>query len=49
LKCEFDFQILVPVGAGFQLSFPDPFGIVFIDVFYFKVVLDIEFFQSGPD
>ena len=49
LDRELDFQILVPVGTDFEFSFPDPFGIVFVDVFYFEFVFDIEFFQSGPD
>jgi hypothetical protein len=46
---EFDFQVLVPVGIDFQLSFPDPLGIKLDDTLYFKVVLNLEFFQSGPD
>jgi hypothetical protein len=49
LDRELDLQILVPVGIDLQFSFTDPFGIIFIDVLYFKVVFDIEFFQSGPD
>jgi hypothetical protein len=49
LNREFDFQILVPVGVDLQFSFTDPFGIVFIDVLDFKIVFDVEFFQSGPD
>jgi hypothetical protein len=46
---ELDFQILVPVGIDLQPAFTDPFGIIFIDVFDFKIVFDIKFFQSGPD
>ncbi len=46
---ELDFQILVPVGIDLQLTFADPFGIIFIDIFDFKIVFQIEFFQSGPD
>jgi hypothetical protein len=49
LNCEFDFQILVPVGIDLQLSFPDPLGIILDDTLYFKVVLNLEFFQSDPD
>ena len=49
LNREFDFQVLVPVGIDLQFSFTDPFGIIFINVFYFKIVFDVEFFQSGPD
>jgi hypothetical protein len=46
---EFDFQVLVPIGIDFQLSFPDPLGIKLDDTLYFKVVLNLEFFQSEPD
>ena len=49
LNREFDFQILVPVGIDLQFSFTDPFGIIFINVLNFKIVFDVEFFQSGPD
>jgi hypothetical protein len=49
LNREFDFQVLVPVGIDLQVSFTDPFGIIFIDVLNFEVVFDVEFFQSGPD
>ena len=46
---KLDLQILVPVGIDFESSFPDPFGVVFVDIFYFKIVLEVEFVQSGPD
>mgnify|MGYP001126006280 CR=1 FL=1 len=49
LDRKLDFQVLVPVGVDLQLSFPDPFGIVFVNVFNFKLMVDVEFFQSGPD
>lgn len=49
LNRELDLQILVPVGIDLQFAFPDPFGIVFVDVFDFKIVFQVEFFQSGPD
>lgn len=49
LNREFYLQILVPVGIDLQSSFTDPFRIVLINRGYFKVVIDIEFFQSGPD
>jgi hypothetical protein len=49
LNRELDFQILVPVGIDLELAFPDPFGIVFVNVFDFKLVFQVEFFQSGPD
>ena len=46
---KFDFKILVPVGIDLQLSFPDPLGIILNDALDLKLVLDVEFFQSGPD
>ena len=49
LNREFDLQILVPVGIDLQFSLPDPLGIILVDVLDFKIVLDVEFFQSGPD
>jgi hypothetical protein len=49
LNREFNLQILVPVGIDLQSSFADPFRIVLINGGYFKVVIDVEFFQSGPD
>ena len=49
LDGEFNLQVFVPVGTDLQFAFADPLGIVFIDAFDFKVVRDVEFFQSGPD
>ena len=49
LDGKFNLQVLVPVGIDFEPSFPDPFGIVFINIFDDKVVLDVEFFQSCQD
>jgi len=49
LQRELDFEVFVPIGIRFQLAFSDPFGIIFVDAFYFKVVRNVEFFQSGPD
>ena len=46
---KFNFEVLVPVGVDLQLAFADPLGIIFINVFYFEVVFEVEFFQSGPD
>ncbi len=47
--CIKDFQILVPIGIDRELSFPDPFCIVFINVLDDKLMLDVEFFQSCQD
>ncbi len=49
LDGELDLEILVPVGIDLELSFPDPLCIIFVNVFYVKLVVDVEFFQSGPD
>jgi hypothetical protein len=43
------FQIFIPVGVNVQLALTDPLGIVFVNVFNFKIVGDIEFFQSCQD
>ncbi len=49
LNGKLDLQILVPIRIWFQFSFSDPFGVIFVDIFCFKAVSDIKFFQSGPD
>jgi len=42
-------QVLVPVGIDLQFSFTNPLGVILNDAFDFKVVRNVEFFQSGPD
>ena len=49
LDGESDLQVLVPVGADRQSSFPDPFGVILNDAGDFEFVRDVEFLQSGPD
>jgi hypothetical protein len=49
LDREFDFQVLVPVGVDLEFALTYPCGIIFVDVLDFKIVLEVEFFQSGPD
>jgi hypothetical protein len=49
LRGKLDFKVLVPGGIGFELAFPDPFRVVFVDVLDFEFVRNVEFFQSGPD
>ena len=49
LDRELDFKLLVPVRVDFQLSFPDPLGVVFIYVFNLEGMLDVELFQSCQD
>jgi len=46
---EFYFSILVPIGIDLEFPFPDPFGVVSDDAFRFKMVFNLEFFQSDPD
>jgi hypothetical protein len=43
------FQVLVPVRADRQFSFPYPFRIILNDAGNLEVVFNVEFFQSGPD
>ena len=49
LDRKLDFEVLVPVGIYLESSFPDPFGIKLNNTDDFKIVLYVEFFQSGPD
>jgi len=49
LDREFDFQIFIPVGMDIQLSLPNPLGVVFINVFNLKFVVNVKFFQSCQD
>ena len=49
LDGELYFPLFVPVGINLQSSFPDPFRIILIDGGNFKIVFDVEFFQSSPD
>ena len=49
LDSELDLQVFVPVRVDLEFAFPDPFCIVLINIFDFKVMFDVEFFQSGPD
>ena len=49
LNRKLDLQVLVPVRVDLQFSLADPFGVVFINIFDFKIVRDVEFFQSCQD
>ena len=49
LDGKFNLEVLVPIGIDLEPSFPDPLGIVFIDILDDKVVFDVEFFQSCQD
>lgn len=49
LDREGDAKFFVPVGIDLQAPFPYPFSVILIDRRYFKVVLDVELFQPGPD
>jgi len=46
---EFNFAILVPVGADLELALPDPLGVILNDTLDFEVEVNFEPFQSGPD
>lgn len=49
LNGEGDLQVLVPVGAYRQSSFPDPSRVILNNAGNLEVVRNVEFFQSGPD
>jgi hypothetical protein len=49
LNRKFYFQVLVPIGTDLEFSLPNPLGIVLDDTSGFKIVWNIEFFQSDPD
>jgi hypothetical protein len=49
LNRKFNLKILVPVGIDLEFSLTDPLGIILNDAPDFKIVIDVEFFQSGPD
>lgn len=49
LNGKFDLPLPVPVRVHLQAALTDPFGVVLVDGSYFEVMIDIEFFQSGPD
>jgi len=49
LNGKLDLSILVPVRIDLQFAFADPAGVIFVDAFDFKIVFEVEFFQSGPD
>jgi len=49
LNGELDFTVFVPLGTGLQFALTDPLGIILNDAFDFEVVVELEFFQSGPD
>ena len=49
LDGELNLQVFVPVGIDRKFSFPDPLSVVLDDAGNFKVVFNVEFFQSGPD
>jgi len=49
LDSKLDLSVFIPVGVNLQSSLANPFRVVSIDRGNFKFVIDIEFFQSGPD
>ena len=49
LDSELDFQVLVPIRIDIELALTNPARVIFIDIFNFEFVLDVEFFQSFQD
>ena len=49
LNRKFDLQILVPIRIDLELALPDPLGVVFVNVLDFKLMWNVEFFQSCQD
>ncbi len=46
---KLDFKVFIPVRIDLQFALANPFCVIFIDVFDFKVVGNVEFFQSCQD
>ena len=49
LDRKFDLQILIPVRVNFEFSFSNPFCVILVNADDFKFMVDIEFFEPGPD
>jgi hypothetical protein len=49
LDGELDLEVFVPFGIDLELALTNPPGIVFVNTFDLEIVVDVEFFQSGPD
>jgi len=49
LDCKFDFEVFIPIGIDFEFALPDPLGVVLINIFDFKTMVDVKFFQSFQD
>jgi len=49
LEGELNLTFLIPVRRGFEFALSDPFCIQLNNTFDFKVVRDVEFFQSYQD
>ena len=46
---KFDLAFTVPLGTDLEFALTDPLGVVLNDASDFEFVIDLEFFQSGPD
>jgi hypothetical protein len=46
---KLDLTFPVPLGIDLEFSLADPLGVVLNDTLDFKIIVDLEFFQSGPD
>jgi len=46
---KLDLTFAVPLGADLEFPLSNPLGVVLNDALDFKIEVDLEFFQSGPD
>ena len=49
LNGKLDLEFFVPIRAHLELALADPLGVIFINAFDFKLMRDIELFQSCQD
>jgi hypothetical protein len=49
LNGKFNLPFPVPFGTDLELALADPLGVVLNDTLDFKIIVDLEFVQSGPD
>jgi hypothetical protein len=46
---KFDLTFLVPFGTDLEFALTNPLGVILNDALDFEIVVNLEFFQSGPD
>ena len=49
LNRKLDLSLFIPIGTDLQLTLAKPLGVKLNDALDFKVVLNLEFFESDPD